>query len=249
MKKIRAFYNEIDPFCAAWLRNLMRAGAIPEGEIDTRSIVDVRADDVRSFRQCHFFAGISEDRDRRWGSSFGRAGRDRWDTGSKPSLASGSYAMTAIRLYAPVPAYARHLKRGFHHSFRKRAARADWCGKSGSGCHRATSWLFCGRDKSPAVVVSSHGTPLPTWHCWRDGIHLSRAIYCADLGQFRRSSRKCDIRANAREALDAFVANVPCSAANSTSGVCAIRAFLRRTRRILVAQSSAYNATYSPIFQ
>jgi hypothetical protein len=53
-----AYYNEIDPFAAAWLRELITAGLIADGEVDERSIADVRADDLRGFSQCHFFAGI-----------------------------------------------------------------------------------------------------------------------------------------------------------------------------------------------
>lgn len=53
-----AYYNEIDPFAAAWLKELIKAGHIAPGEVDTRSIEDVRADDLRGFTQCHFFAGI-----------------------------------------------------------------------------------------------------------------------------------------------------------------------------------------------
>lgn len=55
----RAYYNEHDPFAAAWLRNLIAAGHIAPGEVDTRSIVDVRSDDLAGFVQCHFFAGIA----------------------------------------------------------------------------------------------------------------------------------------------------------------------------------------------
>ena len=39
-----AFYNEIDPYAAQWLRNLIDAGHIARGDVDERSIVDVRAD-------------------------------------------------------------------------------------------------------------------------------------------------------------------------------------------------------------
>jgi DNA (cytosine-5)-methyltransferase 1 len=53
-----AYYNEIDPYAAAWLRNLIRAGLIADGEVDERSIVDVRPDDLAGFTQCHFFAGL-----------------------------------------------------------------------------------------------------------------------------------------------------------------------------------------------
>jgi DNA (cytosine-5)-methyltransferase 1 len=52
------YYNEIDPYAAQWLRNLIAAGLIADGEVDERSIVDVRGSDLRGYRQCHFFAGI-----------------------------------------------------------------------------------------------------------------------------------------------------------------------------------------------
>lgn len=53
-----AYYNEIDPYAAAWLRNLIAAGHIAPGDVDERSIVDVPANDLRGYGQCHFFAGI-----------------------------------------------------------------------------------------------------------------------------------------------------------------------------------------------
>lgn len=53
-----AYYNEIDPYAAAWLENLIAAGLIPAGHVDRRSIVDVRGDDLRGYAQCHFFAGL-----------------------------------------------------------------------------------------------------------------------------------------------------------------------------------------------
>ena len=53
-----AYYNEIDPFAAQWLRNLIAGGHIAPGEVDERSIEDVTPDDLRGFTQCHFFAGI-----------------------------------------------------------------------------------------------------------------------------------------------------------------------------------------------
>ena len=53
-----AYYNEIDPFAAQWLRNLIAAELIPAGYVDERSIEDVRPTDLAGYRQCHFFAGI-----------------------------------------------------------------------------------------------------------------------------------------------------------------------------------------------
>jgi DNA (cytosine-5)-methyltransferase 1 len=65
----RAYYNEHDEFAASWLRNLIAAGHVADGEVDTRSIVDVRPDDLRGFGQCHFFAGIGG-----WSYALRRAG-------------------------------------------------------------------------------------------------------------------------------------------------------------------------------
>lgn len=52
------YYNEFDPFAAAWLRELISAKLIPRGLVDDRSITEVKAEDLEGFTQCHFFAGI-----------------------------------------------------------------------------------------------------------------------------------------------------------------------------------------------
>jgi DNA (cytosine-5)-methyltransferase 1 len=79
---LTAYYNEIDPFAAQWLRELIKAGHIAEGEVDERSIVDIRPSELRGFTQCHFFAGIGG-----WGLAARMAGwsdeRPLW-TGSCP---------------------------------------------------------------------------------------------------------------------------------------------------------------------
>lgn len=76
------YYNEIDPFAADWLRELIKAGVISPGEVDERSIEDVAPVDLRGFSQCHFFAGIGV-----WSYALRQAGwpddRPVW-TGSCP---------------------------------------------------------------------------------------------------------------------------------------------------------------------
>jgi DNA (cytosine-5)-methyltransferase 1 len=77
-----AYYNEIEPYAAEWLRNIIRAGHIAPGDVDERSIGDVHPDDLRGYTQCHFFAGIGV-----WSLALRRAGwaddRPVW-TGSCP---------------------------------------------------------------------------------------------------------------------------------------------------------------------
>lgn len=53
-----AYYNENDPYAAQWLRNLISEGHITYGDVDERSIKDVRPSDLDGYAQCHFFAGI-----------------------------------------------------------------------------------------------------------------------------------------------------------------------------------------------
>lgn len=78
----QAYYNEIDPFAAEWLRKLITAGHIAPGVVDERSIEDVKPEELREFTQCHFFAGIGV-----WSYALRRAGwpddRPVW-TGSCP---------------------------------------------------------------------------------------------------------------------------------------------------------------------
>lgn len=77
-----AYYNEIDEYAAQWLRNLISAGHIAPGDVDTRSITEVHPDDIKNYTQCHFFAGIGV-----WSHALRRAGwadaRPVW-TGSCP---------------------------------------------------------------------------------------------------------------------------------------------------------------------
>jgi len=88
-----AYYNEIDPYAAQWLRNLIDKGLIAPGVVDERSIEDVKPDELMGYTQCHFFAGIGV-----WSLALRRAGwpdnRPIW-TGScpcQPFSAAGAQA-------------------------------------------------------------------------------------------------------------------------------------------------------------
>jgi DNA (cytosine-5)-methyltransferase 1 len=52
------YYNENDVHKVDWLQRARARGLIPDGDIDTRSIADVRPEDLEGFDVCHFFAGF-----------------------------------------------------------------------------------------------------------------------------------------------------------------------------------------------
>jgi DNA (cytosine-5)-methyltransferase 1 len=90
------YYNEIDPYAAQWLRNLIDAGHIAPGIVDERSITDVKSADLAGYTQCHFFAGIGV-----WSHALRQSGwpdsRPVW-TGScpcQPFSAAGNQKGTA----------------------------------------------------------------------------------------------------------------------------------------------------------
>jgi len=106
-----AYYNEIDPAAAAWLRELIKAGAIAPGDVDERDIQDVRPDDLRGYAQCHFFAGIGV-----WSYALRRAG---WDD-DRP-VWTGSCPCQPFSAAGKGDGFAdeRHLWPAFHHLIRE----------------------------------------------------------------------------------------------------------------------------------
>jgi hypothetical protein len=77
-----AYYNEYDSYAAHWLRNLIAAGHIAPGVVDTRDIRDIDPSDLKGFTQVHMFAGVGV-----WSYALRQAGwsdsREIW-TGSCP---------------------------------------------------------------------------------------------------------------------------------------------------------------------
>lgn len=125
-----AWYNEIDKKKAAWLRELIKAGLISPGVVDERSIKDVKADELREYTQCHFFAGIGG-----WSYALRLAGwpdaRPVW-TGScpcQPFSAAGQQKAQSderhlwpdwfgiIREYRPTVVFGEQVERAVAHGW------------------------------------------------------------------------------------------------------------------------------------
>lgn len=101
---MNAYYNENDPYAAQWLRNLIANKLIAYGDVDERSILDVKAIELVGYTQHHFFAGIGG-----WSYALRLAG---WPdnkpvlTGSPPcqpfSMAGGRKGVKDERHLSPV---------------------------------------------------------------------------------------------------------------------------------------------------
>jgi DNA (cytosine-5)-methyltransferase 1 len=179
---LSAYYNEIDPYAAQWLRNLIKEGLIADGEVDTRSIVDVAPDDLRAFTQCHFFAGIGG-----WSHALRLAGwpddRPIW-TGScpcQPFSVAGKGAGTDD---------ARHLWPHFHRlitAVRPPVVMGEQvAGAAGYG------WLDGVRADLARENYASRGVDIPA--CSVDAPHIRQRLYwvatdLADTGHMRRGDR------------------------------------------------------------
>lgn len=111
-----AFYNEIDPYAAHWLRNLIKAGHIAPGIVDERSIEDICPDELADYTQCHFFAGIGV-----WSYALRRAG---WDDSRR--VWTGSCPCQPFSTAGEGAGFAdeRHLWPAFHHLIREHT---NWC--------------------------------------------------------------------------------------------------------------------------
>lgn len=105
-----AYYNEIDPMAAEWLRELIRRDLIAGGEVDERNIVDVQPDDLRGFAQCHFFAGVGT-----WSYALRQAG---WPDNAP--VWTGSCPCQPFSSAGKGKGFAdeRHLWPAFHHLIR-----------------------------------------------------------------------------------------------------------------------------------
>jgi DNA (cytosine-5)-methyltransferase 1 len=176
------YYNEIDAYAAQWLRNLISKNLIAKGDVDARSICDVDSDDIKMYRQCHFFAGIGG-----WSHALRLAGwsddRPIW-TGSCPCQPF-SVAGKGTGIADP-----RHLWPDFHRliaACRPPVVMGEQvAGKAGYG------WLDGVRADLEREGYASRGVDIPA--CSVDAPHIRQRLYwvatdLADAGHMRGRDR------------------------------------------------------------
>jgi DNA (cytosine-5)-methyltransferase 1 len=187
-----AYYNEIDPYCAQWLRNLIDAGHIAPGDVDERDIRDVRADDVRGYTQCHFFAGIGG-----WSYALRLAG---WDDSRECWTGSCPCQPLSVAGQRQGHADERHLWPAFHRLiaecspaivFGEQVASADgreWL--AGVRADLEALGYACGAsDLCAASVAAPHSRQRLYWMAHADGWDASteRLQRSREHGQFPKN--------------------------------------------------------------
>jgi DNA (cytosine-5)-methyltransferase 1 len=145
---VTAYYNEIDPYAAQWLRNLIDAGHIAPGDVDERSIVDVQPSDLSGYTQCHFFAGLGG-----WSGALRLA---RWPD-NRP-VWTGSCPCQPFSLAGAQKGFAdkRHLWPEFRRLIEKRSPTVVF----GEQVASATAWLRGVRSDLEAVGYAVGAIPM-----------------------------------------------------------------------------------------
>ncbi|CAM3754216.1 DNA cytosine methyltransferase [Bordetella bronchialis] len=173
-----AYYNEIDPYAAQWLRNLIAAGHIAPGDVDKRSIEDVHPDDLRSYTQCHFFAGLGA-----WSYALRRAGwpddRPVW-TGScpcQPFSAAGKGAGFDDE---------RHLWPAWHHLIAQRRPAVVFGEQVAS--KDADPWIDLVQDDLEALGYAVGAVPFPS--AGVGAPHIRDRLYWVGVAASSRRERR-----------------------------------------------------------
>ncbi len=184
-----AYYNEIEPFAAQWLRNLIQAGHIADGVVDERSIEDVHPNDLRDFTQCHFFAGIGV-----WSHALRNAGwtddRPVW-TGScpcQPFSAAGAGAGFADE---------RHLWPAFFHLIQECRPAAVFGEQVAS--KDAEPWIDLVRDDLESLGYAVGAVPFPAAGVGAPHIR-DRLYWVANTTDKRQHGRRPSEACNGRDA-------------------------------------------------
>jgi DNA (cytosine-5)-methyltransferase 1 len=177
---LTAYYNEIEPYAAQWLRNLIETGCIAPGDVDERSIADVRPGDLDGYSQCHFFAGLGG-----WSGALRLA---RWPD-DRP-VWTGSCPCQPFSVAGAQKGFddKRHLWPEFHRLIEKRSPTVVF----GEQVANAASWLAGVRSDLEAVGYALGTIPMEAASAGAD--HLRDRFWfvadydfqCAGEGRLQR---------------------------------------------------------------
>ena len=226
-----AYYNEMDPHAAQWLRNLIAAGQIAAGDVDERSVVDVRPDDLRGFTQVQALL-VS--------SAFGRVAGDRLDKEPKPFQAKPCSPQTGAAQVVHAPVCVQSLSRGILRTLHSNEAHSDSACRTAYFANPAATSLLSLRGIWPPFLGAFRGKTEQTWHCWPFCTCQNRAICCVALARSEKVRHMSGRYGLPRvEVEGSFSAIGPCIGLSSISYVSERLAFQCRTQCNEVAMKSS----------
>ncbi len=197
-----------------WVRG---HACIAPGDVDERSIVEVRADDLAGYGQCHLFAGIIQVQYRLVHSACGQGGRGTLDKAPIPSRAIYNFSTIAMRRTAVYPVCGLHQEREFPRRTRMFVGRRDWFDRSERDYYQGAASSWCDFYKSLPVAACVHEKCGRILLGSRGGRRRNKAIYFPRRGQSEKSCRIRDKRVRIPAPSDRFFyAIVPCTGPNST---------------------------------
>jgi len=228
------YYNEHDIYAAQWLRNLIAAGHIAPGDVDERSIEDVRPRDLAG--------GVTPDLVLMVGSASDRSICDRLGKAPRPFPAKSCWQTTVFVQGAHALAYGQFLSHATPRTTHSSAARRDSVDRTVCSASQAASLSLSLRDISPPLMDAAHETLEPILRCVRGGRRQSTAIYCAvptRLGNVCRTRGTC-ARAQQSRRRSLFCMR-PCTCRNNIFGANAMAA---SDIRIECKVESSYNSHF-----
>jgi hypothetical protein len=156
---VTAYYNEHDKFAAGWLRELIKAGLIADGEVDERSIEIMKDLNLPENNSCDQVTDGMLDKE-------------------PIPLSAKSYSpQIDVDLNVHALVYAQSLLLVILRMLHSNGARLGLACKNADSENQAASLLLSSLCKFPPLMDVLRGTPVLILHCFFSGIHLSKATY------------------------------------------------------------------------
>lgn len=223
------YYNEIAAYPAQWLRNMVKAGHLPEGDVDER--------DIKFSNQVLLVCNSSNQEER------GMSGIK-----SKPFAAIYNSFVNAILPCVQTQAYARHLKLVPRRTPRNVLGLLDLNDRIGHYFHEAISSPWFSPDRQPQLEDVFYGTKQWTLYGFFYGIQQSKAIYCVVRNLLENVFRKfCNHVHQKLYQTGVFSDKQPCTAQNKIFYGYGNRVDFSRSLRTHVSWKES--ATYSVVLQ
>lgn len=173
MTTARAYYNEFDPYAAAWLRNLIEAGLIAPGDVEVKVLILARP--------------VS--------NAYGLGERGTLGTAHKPFQATCNFAHCAKHHFSHDQVYAQCRERVSHRMIRMPLGRLDYTCENVADCFPVAVCVLCADDIEilvPDCACATHGLSVKHEHVGiRQSMSFSDSDHAEEENAFRKPHTLC----------------------------------------------------------